>query len=126
MRPEEGDHARLWDIVRWGDRLTRLVQDLTWDEYRRDEVKQTAVERCIEVIGEAARHLSEAFKQQHPDMPWRDIIQQRNVIAHGYFGLEHDRLWQVAKVEAPLLVARLAPLVSNPPPDPEPDDSGGT
>jgi uncharacterized protein with HEPN domain len=120
MRPEHDDPARLWDIVRWGQRLARLLEDVTWDEYQRDEQRQLGVERCIEVIGEAARHLSDPFKQQHPDIPWRQIIQQRNVVAHGYFRLEHDRLWQVAKVEVPRLVQRVTPLVSQPPPDPEP------
>lgn len=119
MRPEAGDSARLWDIVRWGERLTRLIRNVAWDDYRHDEEKQIAVERCIEVIGDAARHLSEPFKRQHPDIPWRKIIQQRNVITHGYFRLEHDRLWHVAKVEVPRLVQRVAPLVSSPPPDPE-------
>jgi uncharacterized protein with HEPN domain len=121
MRPEENDHARLWDIVRWGERLAQLVHNVTWEQYQQNIEKQTAVERSIEVIGEAARHLSEEFKQQHPDIPWREIVQQRNVIAHGYFFLEHDRLWHVATVEVPLPVQQLAPLVSHPPPDPEPE-----
>jgi uncharacterized protein with HEPN domain len=123
MRPEDSDPARLWDIVRWGGRLERLLAHITWEQYQIDEATQTAVERCIEVIGEAARHLSEQFKQQHPDVPWREIVQQRNVIAHGYFLLDHHRLWRVATVEVPQLVQRLASLVNNPPPDPEPDGS---
>ena len=120
MRPEDADLARLWDIVRWGERLGRLLENVVWDDYRADEEKQTAVERCIEVIGEAARHVSEAFKEQHPDIPWRDIVQQRNVIAHGYFRLEHKRLWQVASVEVPRLVEQLAQILESPPADPEP------
>jgi len=119
MRPEESDHARLWDIVRWGERLAQLVRNVTWEEYQNDMEKQIAVERCIEVIGEAARHLSDRFRKQHSAIPWREIIQQRNVIAHGYFFLEHDRLWRVATVEVPHLVERVAPLVGEPPPDPE-------
>ncbi len=126
MRPEESDAARLWDIVRWGERLATLLQDVTWDLYQGDMEKQIAVERCIEVIGEAARNLSHDFKSTHGDIPWRDIVQQRNVIAHGYFFLEHTRLWRVASVEVPRLVERLAPFVSQPPPEPEgdPGDAG--
>ncbi len=119
MRPEEGDLARVWDIVRWGERLARLLNGVTWDEYRGDEEKQVAVERCIEVIGEAARYFSNEFKRTHPEVPWRDIVQQRNVIAHGYFFLEHDRLWGVATVEVPRLLAQLAPLLDDQPDDPE-------
>jgi uncharacterized protein with HEPN domain len=121
MRPDDSDHARLWDIVRWGERLAQLVRGVTWQEYQCNVEKQTAVERCIEVIGEAARHLSDDFKERHHDIPWREIVQQRNIIAHGYFDLEHDRLWRVAAVEVPRLVEQLTPLVDNPPPDPEPE-----
>lgn len=120
MRPEQADSARLWDIVKWGERLARLLAGIAWDSYCQDEAKQIAVERCIEVIGEAARNLSDTFKDGHPDIPWREIIRQRNVIAHGYFTLAHDRLWRVATVEVPRLVQQLAPLVSQAPPDPEP------
>lgn len=115
MRPEEGDIARVWDIVQWGRRLARLLDGVQWEPYSKDEQKQIAVERCVEVIGEAARHLSDEFKQRHSEVPWRNIVQQRNVIAHGYYFLEHDRLWKVATVEVPRLIQRLAPLVSEPP-----------
>ncbi|MCP5412984.1 MAG: DUF86 domain-containing protein [Alphaproteobacteria bacterium] len=118
MRPEDSDPARLWDITRWGERLARLLAGVSWDEYQANEEKQIAVERCIEVIGEAARHLSDSFKHQHADIPWREIVQQRNVIAHGYYRLEHQRLWHVATVEVPKLIARLTPLLSEPPPNP--------
>lgn len=110
MRPEDSDPARIWDIVHWGRRLERMLDGVSHDQYKHDEVLQVAVERCIEVIGEAARHLSETFKQDHPDIPWRDIVQQRNVIAHGYFFLEHDRLWDVATDKVPALVQQLEPF----------------
>ncbi|MCC7293138.1 MAG: DUF86 domain-containing protein [Phycisphaerales bacterium] len=82
--------------------------------------QRLAVERRIGVIGEAARKLSDTFKAGHPDIPWREIIRQRNVISHGYFASVHDCLQRVARVEVPRLVQQLAPLVSQPLPDPEP------
>jgi len=69
MRPEDSDPARVWDMVHWGRRLARMIEGVTWVAYREDEVLQVAVERCIEVIGEAARHLSDDFKARHPDIP---------------------------------------------------------
>lgn len=111
MRPEQSDPARLWDIVQWGRRLERLLRDVCWDDYRRNEEKQIAVERCLEVIGEAANHLSESFRHRHEQIPWRAIVQQRNIIAHGYFRLEHERLWEVATVHVPDLVTQLQGLI---------------
>jgi len=43
-----------------------------------------AVERAVEIIGEAARNITEYFKQVHPEIPWAGIIGQRNVLAHKY------------------------------------------
>jgi len=114
MRPEDSDPARVWDMVHWGRRLARMIEGVTWDAYREDEVLQVAVERCIEVIGEAARHLSEDFKARHPDIPWRNIVQQRNVITHGYFFLEHERLWDVTSDKVPKLVLRLQAICEPP------------
>jgi len=111
MRPEDSDPARVWDMVHRGQRLARMIDGVSWEAYRQDEVLQVAVERCIEVIGEAARHLSDDFKSQHPDIPWRDIVQQRNVIAHGYFFLEHERLWDVASDKVPTLIRHLETIV---------------
>ena len=49
-----------------------------------------AVERAVEIIGEAARNITEDFKQNHPEIPWAAIIGQRNVLSHKYFALKHE------------------------------------
>jgi len=77
---------------------------------------QAAVERKIEIIGEAARNVSAAFQTQHEEIPWRGIIAQRNVLAHEYGEILIDRIWRVATEHVPDLIARLERLVP-PPPD---------
>jgi uncharacterized protein with HEPN domain len=74
------------------------------------------VERALEIIGEAARLVSADFKMLHPDVPWQQIIAQRNVIAHDYGEIKQDRIWIVATSRIPELIAQLADLLPPPPP----------
>jgi uncharacterized protein with HEPN domain len=66
-----------------------------------------AVERPIEVIGEAARHISGPFKMKHPEIPWGRIIGQRNVLAHEYGEILLERVWRTAKESIPELAELL-------------------
>jgi len=50
----------------------------------------------LEIIGEAARRVSTTFQEQHPEIPWRNIIGQRNILAHDYGQIDHDRLYKTA------------------------------
>lgn len=51
--------------------------------------------RNLEVIGEAASQLSEDFKSNHPEVPWREIKNFRNVVAHRYWQLNMERVWDI-------------------------------
>jgi uncharacterized protein with HEPN domain len=66
-----------------------------------------AVVRSLEIIGEAARQLPKAFKDDHLEIPWREIAGLRNVIAHEYFGLDADILWDVIRSQIPALFDQL-------------------
>ena len=53
-----------------------------------------AVVRSLEIIGEAANHISQEIKEKYKDLPWRDMISMRNKILHEYFGVDEEVLWQ--------------------------------
>ncbi|MBI4556430.1 MAG: DUF86 domain-containing protein [Candidatus Hydrogenedentes bacterium] len=72
---------------------------------------QLAIERQIEVVGEAAKRISEEFKLCHPEIPWSPIIAQRNVLAHEYGEIKQDRMRLLASERIPALIALLRPLV---------------
>ena len=111
MRPEERDHGYLWDMLD----AARLIQEYTdgspLDAYLADRKLQLAIERLVEIIGEAARRVSDDFKQTQPDVPWRGIVSQRHVLAHKYGEIEQERIWRVATEHVPALIAQLEPLV---------------
>jgi uncharacterized protein with HEPN domain len=85
--------------------------DMTYSQYLSDLKTRLAVERAVEIIGEAARNIPEGFKQAHPEIPWKGIIGQRNVLAHEYSAIKHERIWKVVTVYIPDLIAKLDPLI---------------
>ena len=104
------DAAYLRDMLDACERIARFVVAKSIDDYRRDELLRSAVERQIEILGEAARHLSEAFQAAHSEIPWRAIIAQRHILSHEYGDIEDDLIWRVATIHVPALLEQLQSL----------------
>jgi uncharacterized protein with HEPN domain len=117
MQPDQRDAAYLLDILQAAEKVERYISGKTFCEFQKNEVLCDAVERNIEIIGEAARRLSQAFKQDHPDIPWRKIIAQRNVLAHEYDNIAIDELWKVATTRIAELIRAIKPLIPPLPPE---------
>ncbi len=117
MQPDERDAGYLLDMLEHARGIVRVLEGRGLDDYLRDEDLRLIVERRLEIIGEAARRVSEPFRNAHPEVPWRKIIAQRNVLAHEYGEIQDDIMWRVATVSVPDLVAVLAPLVPPLPPE---------
>lgn len=101
------------------------LQGLSFDQYTADENLRLATERRIEIIGEAARRISPSFKETHREVPWRLIVDQRNVLVHAYDEIADERIWRLAIGDIPLLIEQLAALVPASPVAPaedKPDD----
>lgn len=115
--PEARDAGFIWDMLEAAKTAVKLTSGLSRDSYLRDSNLKLISERLLEIVGEAARMVSESYKAEHPEVPWRTIIAQRNVIAHNYGEINHERLWDVLKVHLPALIETLTRLVPPPPPD---------
>jgi uncharacterized protein with HEPN domain len=107
MSPEEKDPAYLLDMLQSARDVASFVEGRTLEEYLRDRKLRAAVERGLEIVGEAARRVSSSFKQAHPEIPWRDVIGLRNVLAHDYGEIDQDRLWETATKKVPELIRGL-------------------
>jgi uncharacterized protein with HEPN domain len=64
---------------------------------------QDAVIRNLEVIGEATKRISKEFRDQHPNVPWREMAGLRDVLIHDYFGVDNGIVWNVVEKEIPPL-----------------------
>jgi len=111
LPPEDRDLAYLWDMLDAAQTIRQLVAGFKVASYLQDRRTQLAVERGIEILGEAARRISPEFHQAHPEIPWSRVIAQRNVIAHEYGEIKQERIWRVATVYVEELIATLQLLL---------------
>ena len=76
--------------------------------------KRLALERALEIIGEAASHVPQDYRAQHIEIRWSSMVGLRNILAHGYSVIEGERLWLSAQEDIPELLKLLNDLL---PPD---------
>ena len=107
MRPEERDAAILWDMLQAAQDATTIVAGVTAASLRRDRLRTLALGRSMELLGEAARRVSGDFRAAHPEVPWRAMAGLRNILAHDYGRIDHERLFATAVKELPALLTQL-------------------
>ena len=117
MQLEPRDPAYLWDMLDAARSVQEFTAGVSYDQYLKNRMMQLAVERQLEVIGEAAGRVSEIFREAHPEIPWQPIISQRNVISHQYGEIKPERIWEVVDVHIPALILMLEPLIPPIPPE---------
>jgi uncharacterized protein with HEPN domain len=91
--------------------ITNFTGAISYEQYLADRKVQMACERALEIIGEAARKVSDKTKTAQPAVPWRAIIAQRNVLAHEYGEIKQDRIWEVVKNHIPALIENIEKLI---------------
>lgn len=100
---------RIADIVATSDRCREYLRIL--DEHREDDVllamAEDALERNLQVIGEAANHLSNELTAAHPEVPWPQIRGFRNILVHQYFGVDLKIIRDVVENHLPVLLEAL-------------------
>lgn len=111
MPPNEHDPAYLWDMLDAARQIQDFIQGVSFSKYNGNKLIQSAVERQFEILGEAARRVSQEFQEEHPEIPWRPIIGLRNVLAHEYGEIKADRIWRIASEDVAELVRKLQPLI---------------
>jgi uncharacterized protein with HEPN domain len=109
------DAAWLLDMLTAAQAVVSFTTGRTFEQYESDLLFRSAVERQVEIIGEAGRGLSETFKAAHPEIPGRPIMAQRHRLAHEYGEIDNTIIWRVATVHVPALITQIEPLIPPPP-----------
>ena len=111
MPLDDRDAAYLWDMLEAAKEVKSMLEDHDLSAFLADRVLLRAVERSVELIGEAARRVSAPYTAAHPEVPWRMIIGQRNILAHEYGQIDHELLYKTAVEEIPGLIGLLQGLL---------------
>jgi uncharacterized protein with HEPN domain len=98
----------LQDILQACDDILNFTQTISSAaELQNDRRTFLAVIHSLEIIGEAARQMPKSFREKHSEFPWRETASLRNVIAHEYFGLDNEIIWDVIQTQIPLLAEQM-------------------
>lgn len=111
MQPDERDPAYIWDMLQAAKEVESMLEDHDMAAFLDIRVLLRATERSIEIIGEAARRVSVTFQNAHPEISWREIIGQRNILAHEYGQIDHALLYKTAIEDIPDLIHKLQMLL---------------
>ena len=108
------DPARVLDMLIYARRALAYAEGVGFESFSSNRMQQDGIIRALEVIGEAARGVSESFRREHPEVPWAQMSGLRNVIAHEYFRVDLAKIWDIIQNDLPRLIELIEPLV--PPP----------
>jgi uncharacterized protein with HEPN domain len=90
----------IWESILAIEEYTRSISE---DEFYKDRQVQDAVIRRLEIIGEAVKNIDDDFRNNYTDIPWKKIAGMRDIIAHEYFGIKLERIWDAATKDLPKL-----------------------
>ena len=89
------------------ERVRLYTQNISFESYRQNQEKIDATLHNLEIIGEAAKNIPDEVRANYPTIPWRSMARFRDVIAHHYFGIDLETVWDIIENELPALLDEL-------------------
>lgn len=91
----------LKDIIESMNRIDNYLIGVDYDSFLNNQMLIDAVIRNLEIIGEAAKNITEEVRSKYPEIPWRNMIGLRNILIHQYFGVDESIIWEVVQTNLP-------------------------
>ncbi len=105
--PPPSDLVRLRHMLDAGRKATSVVKGRGRPDLDSDEILGLALVRLLEIIGEAAKGISEGVRRKHPRIPWSEVARTRDRLIHGYFDVDLDIVWAIVTQDLPPLIDEL-------------------
>lgn len=109
----EDDSVRIRHILDAAREAIAFAKDRTRADLDTDRKLNLSLVRLLEIIGEAARGISQEFRDSHPALPWKTMIGMRDRLIHAYFDVNLDVVWRTVTEDLPPLIAQLEKIVPN-------------
>ena len=109
--PRPSDRQRLLHIIEAINWIGEFAGAMNFVDFQADRKTQLSVERSLEIMGEAANHLSPDLTAQYPDVPRRKIVDLRNTVSHEYFQIRLEIIWDAAMNDVPDLRDPIAAIM---------------
>lgn len=113
MKDLKGDKVRLLHILDAKSEIEDYSENLDFGHFFRTSMARFASIKPLEIIGEAANHISPELIQRYPDIEWRRIIALRNILIHGYFGVDAKIVWDIIQEDIPKLKISVEGILSD-------------
>ncbi|HPE49961.1 MAG TPA: DUF86 domain-containing protein [Methanothrix soehngenii] len=107
------DRRRLLDIAEAIERIEKYASKGR-EAFEDDELIQNWILHHLQVIGEAARAISDELKNEHDEMPWQQIVGMRHILVHRYFEVDTDLIWSVVEDDVPALKQQIELILKDP------------
>ena len=91
--------------------IESFSENLTKEKFLKNSLRQSAIVRQLEIIGEAAKNVSENTRKKHPQVVWKDIAGTRDKIIHHYFGVNLNIIWDIIKKDLPDLKKKIEAML---------------
>lgn len=105
------DKSYLFDMYTACELILEFTSGLTFEQFQQDVMRQDAVIRRFEILGEASSKLSDEFKEKHPDFQWALIRAMRNRLVHDYGEVDLELVWTTVGDNIPALLEQLKPQI---------------
>ena len=113
---KRSDELYLGDMLDHSHRAHAKVAGVSREQFEADEDLRIVVMHHIQIVGEAAGKVSAAVREQHPEIPWTEVMGMRHRLVHNYYEIKTSILWEVATARLPDLIAALEKFTPPEPP----------
>ena len=93
------------------NKIEEFSENISKDDFDSDDLRQSAIIRQVEILGEASKNLPIEFTKKYSKTPWQEMARMRDKLIHHYFGVDTDIVWKVLKDDLPALRKQIQEII---------------